>query len=98
MAGKISLKRAGINATITVDGAPFMTVLYEWFDVYAALGETRRMYPDHRYADRFLERYYRMSLVGRTDSPGGMEYCRVRREWVAAGKPPVKEFLGRGVF
>lgn len=42
----------------------------------------------------FRRTYKRMSLNGECDSIDGMEYQRVLREWVAAGRPhPVTEFI-----
>lgn len=47
-----------------------------------------------RSARRFRRAYARLAIVGRCDSPGGMEYRRVRREWFAAGRPePVEAFI-----
>lgn len=38
--------------------------------------------------NRFFDRAYKaLSLDGLVDTPGGMEYTRVRKEWLEAGRP-----------
>lgn len=45
---------------------------------------------------RFWRVYYRLMMRGYCDSPGGMEYRRVKREWRAAGRPrPIADFIKR---
>lgn len=37
--------------------------------------------------DRFDETWCAAEELGHCDSFGGMQYCRIRREWLAAGCP-----------
>ena len=47
-------------------------------------------------AHRFWSTYERLSLDGFCDSPGGMEFTRVQREWRSAAYPePLGEFIHR---
>jgi hypothetical protein len=39
----------------------------------------------------FLETYTRLSVIGACDRTGGIEYLRVRREWIDAGQPDDRE-------
>lgn len=44
----------------------------------------------------FRETYKRLAAVGACDEPGGVEYHRVRQEWIAAGRPKdIEEFIRR---
>lgn len=46
--------------------------------------------------DEFYDAYDRLSEEGKCDSPGGMEYTRVRDEWVRAGRPAdIESFIIR---
>lgn len=45
---------------------------------------------------KFWLAYERLSESGTCDSPGGVEYARVRAEWIAAGRPDdIEEFICR---
>ncbi len=89
----INVKIIKGTLTITVDSEPFIYVQPDWFDLHDGLRLVREHHLDIPYADKFLERYYQLSLEGKADSPGGMEYRRMKRRWRKAGKPPVKKFL-----
>lgn len=92
---KIKVRRSGCGiAIVSVGKTRFMTVPFEWFAVYDALELARKRYPQCPFADRFLEYYYQLAEIGATDSIGGMEYRRNRREWNRVGRPSPREFLG----
>jgi len=43
----------------------------------------------------FDQAYERLSAEGACDDPGGMEWERVRAEWIAAGQPEIDPFIRR---
>lgn len=81
---------------------PRVTKKYDWMYAHCGGCPTCKARQDaewdeweHRQSrTAFWQAYDRLSRRGACDSPGGMEYRRVKREWVRAGKPrPIARFI-----